>query len=138
MPVTSAQSYCTEAARAAALASHSAASLADAAGLREAARLLRSSEALARAATAALLAAPRREGGVPDAGDGAGKLTHAKDPKDVDLKVKRRRPRRRRKHEEEEEEGLAAATPTHSAPAAPGASRPVPHQASPEARPQRR
>jgi hypothetical protein len=56
-----AQSYCTEAARAAALASHSAASLAAAAGFREAARLLRSSEALARAATAALLALPRPE-----------------------------------------------------------------------------
>jgi len=62
-PATSAQSYCTEAARAAALASHSAASLAAAAGFREAARLLRSSEALARAATASLLALPRVNGG---------------------------------------------------------------------------
>jgi len=77
-PATSAQSYCTEAARAAALASHSAASLAAAAGFREAARLLRSSEALARAATAALLAIPRREGGVPDAGDGIGEVISAK------------------------------------------------------------
>ena len=48
-------SSCLEASRATALAAHSAASLAAAAGLREAARLLRSSEALARAATAALL-----------------------------------------------------------------------------------
>ena len=55
-PTALAQSNCTEAARAAALASHSAAGLAAAAGLREAARLLRSAEALARAATAALLA----------------------------------------------------------------------------------
>ena len=57
-PATCAQANCTEAARAAALASHSAASLAGAAGFREAARLLRSAEALARAATAALLALP--------------------------------------------------------------------------------
>jgi hypothetical protein len=47
-------SSCLEASRASALAAHSAASLAAAAGLREAARLLRSCEALARAATAAL------------------------------------------------------------------------------------
>jgi hypothetical protein len=47
-------SACLEASRATALAAHSAASLAAAAGLREAARLLRSCEALARAATAAL------------------------------------------------------------------------------------
>ena len=47
-------SSCLEASRATALAAHSAASLAAAAGLREAARLLRSCEALARAATAAL------------------------------------------------------------------------------------
>ena len=70
-PTTSAQSYCTEAARAAALASHSAASLAAAAGFREAARLLRSSEALARAATAALLALPHLDAGGPGARDGA-------------------------------------------------------------------
>ena len=48
---------CLEAARAAALASHSAASLAAAAGFKEAARLLRSSEALSRAAVATLTAA---------------------------------------------------------------------------------
>ena len=66
-----AQSYCTEAARAAALASHSAASLAAAAGFREAARLLRSSEALARAATAALLALPRPEARGLGSGNGA-------------------------------------------------------------------
>ena len=66
-----AQSYCTEAARAAALASHSAASLAAAAGFREAARLLRSSEALARAATAALLALPRPVARDPGSGNGA-------------------------------------------------------------------
>ena len=80
-PVASAQSHCVEAARAAALALHSAASLAAAAGLREAARLLWSSEALARAATAALLALPlpiagaRGPGGAlgsPPAPDGAG------------------------------------------------------------------
>ena len=64
-PATSAQSNCTEAARAAALASHSAASMAAAAGFREVARLLRSSEALARAATAALLALPRLDAGAP-------------------------------------------------------------------------
>ena len=73
-PATCAQSYCTEAARAAALASHSAASLAAAAGFREAARLLRSSEALARAATAALLAVPRLDVRVPGPGHGAGDI----------------------------------------------------------------
>lgn len=67
MPMACAQSYCTEAARAAALASHSAASLAAAAGFREAARLLRSSEALARAATAALLAVPSHPRQLPHA-----------------------------------------------------------------------
>ena len=70
-PATSAQSHCTEAARAAALASHSAASLSAAAGFREAARLLRSSEALARAATAALLALPRSDTGAPTPGGDA-------------------------------------------------------------------
>ena len=55
MAATSGPLHCLEASRATALAAHSAASLAAAAGLREAARLLRSSEALARAATAALL-----------------------------------------------------------------------------------
>ncbi len=54
MPTTREHSACLEASRAAALAAHSAAGLAAAAGLREAARLLRSCEALARAATAAL------------------------------------------------------------------------------------
>ena len=58
MPAAFAQSHCTEAARAAALASHSAASLAAATGFREAACLLRSWEALACAATTALLALP--------------------------------------------------------------------------------
>jgi hypothetical protein len=57
-PTAIVHSSCIEAARAAALASHSAAGLCAAAGSREAARLLRSSEALARAATAALLALP--------------------------------------------------------------------------------
>ncbi|CAK0909308.1 unnamed protein product [Prorocentrum cordatum] len=87
MPMALAQSHCTEAARAAALASHSAASLAAAAGLREAARLLRSSEALARAAVAALLALPRPVAPAPGAGDGAvgggvkGKMKRAKKKK---------------------------------------------------------
>ena len=54
MPTTREHSSCLEASRATALAAHSAAGLAAAAGLREAARLLRSCEALARAATAAL------------------------------------------------------------------------------------
>ena len=54
MPTAREHSSCLEASRATALAAHSAASLAAAAGLREAARLLRSCEALARAATAAL------------------------------------------------------------------------------------
>ena len=79
MPMASAQSYCTEATRAAALASHSAASLAAAAGFCEVARLLRSSEALARAATAALLALPRPEtrghGSGGSAPDGDVKMT---------------------------------------------------------------
>ena len=70
-PATSAQANCTEAARAAALASHSAASLAGAAGFREAARLLRSAEALARAATAALLALPHLGAGSQAADHGA-------------------------------------------------------------------
>ena len=55
MPMAREHSCCLEASRATALASHSAAGLAAAAGLREAARLLRSCEALARAATASLL-----------------------------------------------------------------------------------
>ena len=54
MPTAREHSSCLEASRAAALAAHSAAGLAAAAGLCEAARLLRSCEALARAATAAL------------------------------------------------------------------------------------
>lgn len=58
MPTTREHSSCLEASRATALAAHSAAGLAAAAGLREAARLLRSCEALARAATAALQSSP--------------------------------------------------------------------------------
>ena len=82
MPMACAQSYCTEAARAAALASHSAASLAAAAGFREAARLLRSSEALARAATASLLALPRPEARGPGAAvDGDAIMAKKKRPK---------------------------------------------------------
>jgi len=88
-PATSAQSHCTEAARAAALASHSAASLSAAAGFREAARLLRSSEALARAATAALLALPRSDTGAPtpggDAPAGKKKKRRSKKKKDKDV-----------------------------------------------------
>ena len=67
-PTVTAQSCCLEAARASALASHSGASLCAAAGLREAARLLRSSEALARAAVATLLAPPKA--GASDAAGG--------------------------------------------------------------------
>ena len=58
MPTTREHLSCLEASRATALAAHSAAGLAAAAGLREAARLLRSCEALARAATAALQSSP--------------------------------------------------------------------------------
>jgi hypothetical protein len=58
MPTTREHSSCLEASRATALAAHSTAGLAAAAGLREAARLLRSCEALARAATAALQSCP--------------------------------------------------------------------------------
>ena len=80
-------SHSLEAARAAALAAHSAAGLASSAGMRSAARLLRSSEALARAALAALLhnasgrngdpkphgrgASPLRGGGAAPGGHGA-------------------------------------------------------------------
>ena len=59
-PKPTVSAYCIEAARAAALASHSAASLCAAAGLRKAARLLRAPEALARAATASLLSPTAR------------------------------------------------------------------------------
>ena len=58
MPTAREHSSCLEASRATALAAHSAAGLAAASGLREAARLLRTCEALARAATAALLSSP--------------------------------------------------------------------------------
>lgn len=92
-----AQSYCTEAARAAALASHSAASLAAAAGFREAARLLRSSEALARAATAALLALPRPEARNPGSGNGA---------EDGDVKVKKKRSNKKKKDKKAAMEGV--------------------------------
>ena len=95
-PATSAQSYCTEAARAAALASHSAASLAVAAGFREAARLLRSSEALARAATAALLAIPRRAGGASGGGDGVGEV----------ISGKKKRPKKKKGKQNEKEDVL--------------------------------
>jgi hypothetical protein len=64
-PTAIVHSSSIEAARAAALASHSAAGLCAAAGSREAARLLRSSEALARAATAALLALPSLAARIP-------------------------------------------------------------------------
>ena len=84
MPTTREHSCCLEASRAAALAAHSAAGLAAAAGLREPARLLRSCEALARAATAALLsmgtgASDVRHGGTAAAkqGTGTGALGHA-------------------------------------------------------------
>ena len=83
-PATSAQPNCTEAARAAALASHSAASLAAAAGFREVARLLRSSEALARAATAALLALPRLDANAVAPGG------------DAPAKRKKRRPKKKK------------------------------------------
>ena len=56
-PVTADVSLCREAARASALAAHSAAGLCASAQLRTAARLLRSAEALSRAAVAALGAA---------------------------------------------------------------------------------
>ena len=69
MPMTSVGSHSLEAARAAALASHSAAGLASSAGLREAARLLRSSEALARAAVAAIQDATLRRDDPPRAHD---------------------------------------------------------------------
>lgn len=94
-----AQSYCTEAARATALASHSAASLAAAAGFREAARLLRSSEALARAATAALLALPRSVAPTPGSGNGAA-------GGDVKEKAKRKRSNKKQKDKKAEMEGV--------------------------------
>ena len=97
MTMACAQSYCTEAARAAALASHSAASLAAAAGFREAARLLRSSEALARAATAALLALPRPEARNPGSGNGA---------EDGDVKVKKKRSNKKKKDMKAAMEGV--------------------------------
>ena len=64
-------SHSLEAARAAALASHSAAGLASSAGLRTAARLLRSSEALARAAVAAIQDAGSRRDSASPASQGA-------------------------------------------------------------------
>ena len=70
--MASAQSSCLEAARASALASHSAASLAAAAGFKQAARLLRSSEALARAAAAALAATKIPDGSSKSKGKGTG------------------------------------------------------------------
>jgi hypothetical protein len=76
MPSTTEISACLEASRATALAAHSAASLSASAGFREAARLLRSSEALARAATAALSSlalktTPMRSGARMPAGQAA-------------------------------------------------------------------
>ena len=68
-------SSCLEASRAAALAAHSAAGLAAAAGLREAARLLRSCEALARAATAALQSSTGAKMVRPDSTSAAGQAT---------------------------------------------------------------
>ena len=80
--------FSTEAARAAALATHSAASLAGAAGFREAARLLRASEALARAAVATLLAHHHPLHGHPQPpGNGDGK---------DDTKKKTRRSRKKK------------------------------------------
>jgi hypothetical protein len=67
MPMALDGSHSLESARAAALASHSAAGLASSAGLRAAARLLRSSEALARSAVAAILDAASRGDGAPHA-----------------------------------------------------------------------
>ena len=72
MPMAPARSRCLEASRASSLAAHSAASLAATAGLREASRLLRASEALARAATATLLSVappPRTRHGPGDQPD---------------------------------------------------------------------
>ena len=86
--MTSAQSNCTEASRAAALASHSAASMAAAAGFREVARLLRSSEALARAATAALLALRQPDAAPPaHGGDAAAKRKKRRPKKKKDADV---------------------------------------------------
>jgi hypothetical protein len=65
MPMAFVGSHSLEAARAAALASHSAAGLASSAGLRTAARLLRSSEALARAAVAAIQDAASKRDDAP-------------------------------------------------------------------------
>ena len=71
MPMTFDGKHSLEAARAAALAAHSAAGLASAAGLRTAARLLRSSEALARAAIAALQDPASQRDDIPHAHGGA-------------------------------------------------------------------
>ena len=94
--------YLVEAARGAALAAHSAAGLADAASCREAARLLRSSEALARTAVAVLSArvSPKEtvQGVTPDAcegpargADGAAGPTN---PPGNGARRRRRRPRK--------------------------------------------
>ena len=117
MPMACAQSYCTEAARAAALASHSAASLAAAAGFREAARLLRSSEALARAATAALLALPRSEAPTSGSGNSAA-------GGDATEKKKKRRSNKKLREKQVAMEGVID-----------GSERPPPAEGVPEAAP---
>jgi hypothetical protein len=106
MPMAFDGSHSLEAARAAALAAHSAAGLASSAGLREAARLLRSSEALARAAVAAIQAnAPKRDGPAaaqrdvasPSPGGGAAPAGHVATPRAAGTSPASRPRRRRRK-----------------------------------------
>ena len=93
-----------EASRAAALASHSAASLAAAAGVKDAARLLRSAEALARAAVAAL-SFSRASTRTRDAraAEPAAAPPAASPPPETEQAAKPRRRRRRRKQKLNEE-----------------------------------
>ena len=116
MPLTFDGKHSLEAARAAALAAHSDAGLASAAGLRTAARLLRSSKALARAAIAALQdSASQREdiphahgggatgrGGAASAGHGAPLRTPGASP------ASRPRRRRHKKKDAEKDQNMDA------------------------------
>lgn len=95
-PMTSAKPHCLEASRAAALASHCAAGLAAAAGFREASRLLRASEALARAATAALLDVPSHPRHKPPA-DVPAAAAAGDAGAEVSVKSKRRRTKKKKK-----------------------------------------
>ncbi len=92
-PVAAELPPCLEAARASALAAHSAAGLCAAARLVAAARLLRSAEALSRAAVAALCAAPRPQAAAPAPSVASG----AAAPPASSPSARRRRRRRQKK-----------------------------------------